>query len=123
LSVGVPALGGDAPRCRFAVIYRWRLKTGAEAQFVAGWTRLTHAIRAERGGLGSRLHRLPDGSWLAYAQWPSRDAWEQAQAAPALDPEGSVLMREAIVESEPPLLLEPVADLLLPILAEPPAGS
>jgi heme-degrading monooxygenase HmoA len=103
--------------CEFAVIYRWRLKPGLESQFVAAWERATRAIRTERGGLGSRLHRLEDGSWLAYAQWPSREVWERAGAAPAANPEASALMREAIAESEPPLLLDPVADLLLPVTA------
>jgi len=101
------------PPCRFAVIYRWRLQPGLESQFVAAWERATHAIKAQRGGLGSRLHKLDDGSWLAYAQWPTRADWEQARAAPAPDPEASALMRAAISESEPPLFLEPVADLLL----------
>jgi hypothetical protein len=113
---------GDPIPCRFAVIYRWRLKPGLESQFVAGWERATRAIRAERGGLGSRLHKLDDGSWLAYAQWPTRADWERARAAPAPDPEAAELMRAAIAESDPPLLLEPAADLLLPISSEPPRG-
>jgi len=105
----------ERPRCTFAVIYRWRLQPGLESQFVAAWERATRAIREQRGGLGSRLHKLDDGSWLAYAQWPSRAAWEQARAAPSPDPEAAELMRAAILDSEPPLLLEPVADFLLPI--------
>jgi hypothetical protein len=109
-------------RCRFAVIYRWRLKPGLEPQFVAAWERATRAIRAERGGLGSRLHKLDDGSWLAYAQWPTRAEWERARSAPSPDPEAVELMRAAIAESDPPLLLEPAADLLLPIPAEPSTG-
>ena len=51
----------------FAVIYRWRLKSGMEGQFADGWDRVTRAIHQSRGSYGSRLHRCDDGMWLAYA--------------------------------------------------------
>ena len=60
----------------FAVMYRWRLKPGTESEFVAAWADRTRAILETEGGLGSRLHRADDGSIVAYAQWPSRAAWE-----------------------------------------------
>jgi heme-degrading monooxygenase HmoA len=97
----------------FAVIYRMKVRAGMERQFVEGWTRLTHAIRERRGGLGSRLHRAGDGVWVAYAQWPSREAWEQASAQESADPDASALMREAVESAEPPILLEPKVDLLM----------
>ena len=40
----------------FAVIYRWQVVPGLEAQFEAGWRRGTERIAAEFGGWGSRLH-------------------------------------------------------------------
>jgi heme-degrading monooxygenase HmoA len=99
--------------CGFAVIYRFRVRSGLEPQFIAAWERATHAIRSLRGGLGSRLHRAADGSLIAYAQWPSREAWERSRAAEPADREASALMREAIAESDPPLLLDPISDLLV----------
>jgi len=42
---------------RFAVLYRWRLHEGAEEAFVAAWSRISERLLAERGSLGSRLHR------------------------------------------------------------------
>ena len=45
----------------FAVLYRVRLHPGMEVQYIDAWSRVTKALRAERGGLGSRLHRGPDG--------------------------------------------------------------
>ena len=54
----------------FAVIYRWRVIAGLEAQFEAGWAAGTQAIAREFGGWGSRLHKGGAGVYVAYAQWP-----------------------------------------------------
>ena len=99
----------------FAVIYRWRLKPGMEAQFVAAWTRITELYVAERGGLGSRLHKGPDDIWFAYAQWSSAEARAAAFAGPSLDSEARARMSEAIAESFDEIVLEPVVDRLVPI--------
>jgi len=64
----------------FAVIYRWKLIPGREAQFEEGWRAGTEAISREFGGWGSRLHRGDDGVAVAYAQWPDRETWEKAMA-------------------------------------------
>ena len=96
----------------FTVVYRWELKPGREDSFIQAWRKLTELIRDQRGGLGSRLHKAADGTWVAYAQWPDRAAWERMQAAETVDEEAFALMKEAVVKRYPPLLLEPVADLL-----------
>jgi len=62
----------------FAVIYRWKILRGREAQFEEGWRAGTAAIAREFGGWGSRLHRGEDGVFVAYAQWPDRATWERA---------------------------------------------
>jgi hypothetical protein len=62
----------------FAVIYRWKLIPGHEAQFEEGWKAGTAAIAREFGGWGSRLHRGENGVVVAYAQWPDRATWEKA---------------------------------------------
>ncbi len=69
----------------FIVLYRWRLHAGAEHAFVAAWSRVSAVLRAERGSLGSRLHRGSDGIWYSYAQWPSAQAREQAFALGSVD--------------------------------------
>lgn len=97
----------------FVVIYRWRLHAGKEQQFQQVWSRNTPEIIARYGGLGSRLHKSEDGTWLAYAQWPNRATWERAYTLPDWDPEGSRLMEEAILERLPRILLEPMADFLV----------
>ncbi len=114
---GAPIRGpaDEEPRVGFAVIYRWKVKPGFEARCREGWERVTRAIMAERGGLGSRLHVMEDGTWVAYAQWPGRAAWERSRAMGPVDPEGSRMMEEAQAESFPAMPLEPAADFLLPL--------
>ncbi|MDQ6685873.1 MAG: antibiotic biosynthesis monooxygenase [Pseudomonadota bacterium] len=97
----------------FAVIYRVRVHAAMEEAYVAAWCRITERLRSERGGLGSRLHRGPDGIWYAYAQWPSAEARQQAFAQGPIDPEAEATMRAAIAERLPELALDPVADFLI----------
>jgi quinol monooxygenase YgiN len=97
----------------FCVIYRWQLKPGREDDFLAAWERLTRAIRDDRDGLGSRLHRAENGLWVAYAQWPDRATWEAAQERESPDPDATAAMAETVAERDEPLLLEAVADLLV----------
>jgi hypothetical protein len=82
----------------FAVIYRWRVIPGLEAQFEAGWRRGTAAIAREFGGWGSRLHAAGQGVYIAYAQWPDEETWARASALHMRhsDDEAARLYREAI---------------------------
>jgi pterin-4a-carbinolamine dehydratase len=106
---------GGAPG--FAVIYRWRLDPAQVESFAAAWAALTRLIARDAGGRGSRLHEGPDGIHLAYAQWPDRAAWEQAQAGEAgLDEEAAAphraAMDAAVLESLPAIPLAVLDDLL-----------
>jgi len=97
----------------FAVIYRWRVRTGEESQFQQAWELLTREFLARAGSLGSRLHRSSDGTWVAYAQWPSREAWADAKIG---SPEGKAAIESlsAVVEERfEPILLESVADYIV----------
>ena len=83
----------------FAVIYRWRVVPGLEAQFEAGWRRGTERIAAEFGAWGSRLHAAGEGVYIAYAQWPDEATWKAAceQRMSHSDDEARRMYREAIV--------------------------
>ena len=98
----------------FAVIYRVRLHAGMEQTYVAAWSRITQVLQSERGGLGSRLHRGPEGIWYAYAQWPSAEARRAAFALGPVDAEAEKQMASAVTERFPEIVLEPVADFLSP---------
>ena len=97
----------------FAVLYRWRLHEGAEESFVEAWSRVSKLYLYERGSLGSRLHRGPEGLWCSYAQWPSEAARDEAIALESVDPEAGRKMRAAIAESLPEIILESVADFMV----------
>ena len=101
----------------FAVIYRWRVIPGLEAQFEQGWRAGTQRIAAEFGGLGSRLHRSDDGAFIAYAQWPDKAAWEKAMQARMRhsDEEARKQYRDAIVPGsfETLFAMPVIADLLV----------
>lgn len=89
----------------FVALYRWRLKPGKEEQFREAWSQVTLAIRERCGSLGSRLHRCEDGSWVAYAQWPSKDLWEKDCALGEAAVAARQRMRESVEERLPTLLL------------------
>jgi hypothetical protein len=96
----------------FNVIYRWKIHPGKEAQFQQAWAEATHLIRTHRGGLGSRLHRCADGTFLGYAQWPDQQSWENSPSIPLPENSAFALMKEAILSSEPPVKMEMIEDLL-----------
>jgi hypothetical protein len=104
---------GGGPTIGFAVVYRWRLYAGKEDQFLGAWETVTLALKQQRRALGSRLHRAEDGIWIAYAQWPDRESWQRSRDLGPLDGSVAERMREAIAESWPPILLDPVRDHLV----------
>lgn len=97
----------------FAVLYRWRLHAGREAQFIEAWSQVSELLLQQRGSLGSRLHKGSDGLWYSYAQWPSAAARENAFALPSVDTDAGVRMREAVAESLPEVVLESISDFMV----------
>ncbi|MGI8787928.1 MAG: hypothetical protein ACR2HG_09230 [Pyrinomonadaceae bacterium] len=98
----------------FVVLYRWRVKSNLEQQFVESWSAITSYLRSEYDSLGSRLHRGDDGIWYGYAQWKSAGQREQAFASQSeMISEASQKMREAVAESFPEIQLKIAADYLL----------
>ncbi|HJP97040.1 MAG TPA: antibiotic biosynthesis monooxygenase [Rhodanobacteraceae bacterium] len=104
----------STPMPGFVVLYRWRLHPGSEEAFVRAWSRTTELLRT-RGSLGSRLHHGSDGLWYGYAQWPSAQARTEAFALGPVDDWALAEMRRAIAESLREIVLEPLADYLVPM--------
>ncbi len=98
----------------FAVIYQWRVKPGMEAQFVESWTALTWEMMRSEGARGSRLHRLENGNFVGYAQWPDRAAWEKACMQETNDSNLSQRMLGTVEDVWPPMFLTTASDLLIP---------
>ena len=110
----------EADASMFVVLYRWRIKPGAESRFATAWAEATRSLLA-RGSLGSRLLSGSDGYWYGYAQWPDAQARASAFASDAQHDAG-LRMRECIAESLPEIVLTPVSDFLQP-LPTPMAGT
>lgn len=62
----------------FAVIYQFNVKQHRNNEFVKAWKQLTKLIYEYEGSLGSRLHKLKDDTYIAYAQWPEKATWEKS---------------------------------------------
>ncbi len=77
----------------FSVIYSFKVKPDCEDDFVKGWKGLTQLIYIHAGGLGSRLHRKSHLLYLAYAQWPDKETWENANNNL---PEHALVFREKV---------------------------
>lgn len=63
----------------FCVIYKFVVQPGQDERFIASWKELTRRIHEHCGSLGSRLHRIDGSVYIAYAQWPTRETWEEAR--------------------------------------------
>jgi quinol monooxygenase YgiN len=72
----------------YAVIYHFQVKTGREEEFRRLWRQLTDILRAASQEYGARLHAAEHGVFIAYTQWPSRQAYEKA---PPLSPDATRL--------------------------------
>lgn len=62
----------------YIVMFEFVIKAGKESDFLAAWPKVTQGIYLFKGSLGSRLHKDESGKWIAYAQWPGKDVYEQA---------------------------------------------
>ena len=99
----------------YAVLYRWRVAPGTEQVFREAWREVMEDIRTNYGGGGSRLHRMEDGTFVAYARWPDRAARDKAFKAREGSPSSAALkMWESITETVDETWLEITDDLLLP---------
>jgi RimJ/RimL family protein N-acetyltransferase len=54
-----------------AILYRWKLKPGRDAEFREAWAEGTRRIHAACGSHGACLHQDGDGLYWSYALWPS----------------------------------------------------
>lgn len=59
----------------FTVIYSFQIHEGKDQEFIAAWKGLTELIYEHRGSLGSRLHKLNDSEYIAYAVWPDKETF------------------------------------------------
>ena len=63
---------------KFIVIYSFKIIEGKELYFINAWRELTNFIYESAGSYGSRLHKVDNNSFIAYAQWPDKETWENS---------------------------------------------
>ena len=66
----------------FSVVYTFKVKEGRQVEFVQNWTALTKLIYEYEGSLGSRLHQVDEHLFMAYALWPNRKTFDEANNLP-----------------------------------------
>ena len=62
----------------FTVIYSFKVKPNQVEKFIHGWEGLTKLIYEFERSLGSRLHKVGELDYIAYAQWPSKETFDNA---------------------------------------------
>ena len=62
----------------YVVLYSFKVKPKQVDAFIEGWKGLTNLIYQYEGSLGSRLHKKEPLEYIAYAQWPSKDIFENS---------------------------------------------
>lgn len=107
----------------FAVIYRSYIKSGRESEYREAWNAVARYFIAQRGAIGSSLHRTSDGLWVAYSRWPdknTRDASWPGENAPSTELPLEIRKAVGIIQDcldqdrkLPEICMEIVDDLLL----------
>jgi len=97
----------------FSVIYKFEIKPDRKESFEKSWKDLTLLIYDYAGSLGSRLHKKDECNYIAYAQWPNKETWENSSnKLPEKSNEISKLMKKSCVSIETLYELELTEDLL-----------
>lgn len=62
----------------YCIIYKFEVKENCSESFIEGWAGLTRETYRNEGSLGSRLHKVSSSEYIAYAQWPSEEVYNNA---------------------------------------------
>jgi len=98
---------------KFTVMYSFKVHEGKAEDFIIAWTEMTKLIYAFEGSYGSRLHKVNDGLFIGYAQWPNKATWKNSgNKLPDAAVEFRRKLRECCLEIKTEYELESVVDLL-----------
>ncbi|WP_317932348.1 antibiotic biosynthesis monooxygenase family protein [Halioxenophilus sp. WMMB6] len=99
----------------FIAVYEFDVTQGKEDDFRHYWRMVTQAIYNECGSLGSRLHKTnKPNSYVGYAQWPSRKAWNDNNLTSAESRIALAKMRECLASSKTVYEMDVTDDYLQP---------
>ncbi len=98
----------------FIAIYQFDVLEGKADEFIKAWKALTELILKYENSLGSRLHHENGQRYIAYAQWHSKEQWENAgNRLPDEADEFRESMRGCCTKIQTIHTLETVEDLLV----------
>jgi len=106
---------------RFAVLYRGYLRPGKEAEYIECWKIISSYFVAERGAIGSTLHKTEEGMWVAYSRWPDRKTRDSSWPKDGEDANSELpeKIRDAIIEIKSCLDPErPLPEIAMEIVEE-----
>ena len=99
---------------QFSVIYTFEVKPNLIDEFIKGWAGLTKLIYKHEGSFGSRLHKSGENRYVAYAQWPSKEVWENAgKKLPNESNQFKIMMKDSCHHIDTIFELEIIEDLLM----------
>ena len=97
----------------FTVIYSFKVKPNRDNEFIDSWNSLTSLIYKHEGSLGSRLHRIKENNFIAYAQWPDKETWKNSgNNLPDIAEEVRKAMKESCISIDTIYKMNVVSDLL-----------
>lgn len=98
----------------FSVIYSFDVKPDCVVPFITAWKKMTVLLYTREGSLGSRLHKVSETKYIAYAQWPDRETWQKEKPnLPKSANEYQRIMSESCKSIKTEYAMEMVEDLLV----------
>ena len=61
-----------------AVVYRFSIESGQFDLYQQHWQTMVDFLQANRGAIGSVLHRVGRNEIMIYSNWPDRQTYEQS---------------------------------------------
>lgn len=96
----------------YLVIYQFIIKKDSEEAFINAWKEMTDLIYQNEGSLGSKLTKEAQNTYIAIAQWPDQNTFDNAgDNLPAIAEDIRKRMREACEEISVLKKLDLVSDL------------
>ena len=96
----------------FSVIYSFEVKPDCIEPFIAAWKKMPVLLYTREGSLGSRLHKVNETKYVAYAQWPDRESWAKEKTnLPKSANEYNRVMSESCLDIKTEYAMEMVEDM------------
>lgn len=69
----------------YIVIYSFEVRPNRNKVFLSIWKDLTVVIFQNCNSLGSRLHKESENNYIAYAQWPNKETFDNSDLPDEFD--------------------------------------